>query len=100
MSYIGLDQPGVEPSGDDTSGINRSHVRRELFIQIAILLHARIQRGVRIPPLGKSQSYRVSYQYWSGFHGKSQSYQDRIQCLATIGLYAKRHLNGVSLVGW
>ena len=32
MSYIGLDQPGVEPSGDDTSGINRSHVSRELFL--------------------------------------------------------------------
>ena len=42
MSYIGLDQPGVEPSGDDTSGINRSHVRREIFILIAILFLVQI----------------------------------------------------------
>ena len=30
---------------------------------------------------------------------KSQSYQDSFLCLATIGPPAKRHLNGVSLVG-
>ena len=59
MSYIGLDQPGVEPSGDDTSGINRSHVRRELFYPNShIITCADPEReggggggqGVRIPP--------------------------------------------------
>ena len=30
---------------------------------------------------------------------KSQSYQASIQCLAIVSLPAKRHLNGVSLVG-
>ena len=50
-------------------------------------------------PTGKSQSYRVPYQYWSGSHGKPQSYQDCIQCWTTIVPPAKRHLNGISLVG-
>ena len=59
-------------------------------------IHARIQgggggQGVRIPT-GKSQSYRVSYQYWSGSHGKSQSYPVGIQCWATICPARKRHL--------
>ena len=26
LSYVGLDQPPVEPSSEDTCGINRSHV--------------------------------------------------------------------------
>ena len=50
--------------------------------------NARIQRGGRgpdPPPPGKSQSYSIPYQYWSGSHGKSQNYQDSIQFWAIIG---------------
>ena len=51
------------------------------------------------PPPGKSQSCRVPYENWSGSHEKSQSYQDIIQYWATSSPPAKRHLNGVSLMG-
>ena len=47
----------------------------------------------------KSQSYRVSWQYWSGSPEKSQSYQASIQCWAIIGPPGKCHLNGISLAG-
>ena len=30
VTYVGLDQPPVEPSSADTCGINRSHVRQPL----------------------------------------------------------------------
>ena len=32
LSYVGLDQPPVEPSSEDTCGINRSHVSRFHFV--------------------------------------------------------------------
>ena len=51
------------------------------------------------PPVKKSQKYRVSKQYWFGSPEKSQSFQASIQCWANIGTPARRHLNGVSLVG-
>ena len=51
------------------------------------------------PSPEKSQKYRVSYQYWSGSPEQSQSYQASIQCWAIISPPAKRHLNGISLVG-
>ena len=37
------------------------------------------------PRREKTQSYRVSQQYWSGCPGKSQSYQASIYCWAIIG---------------
>ena len=60
-------------------------------------IHWRIQRRVwdlDPPPSEKSQKYRV---FWKP--EKSQGYQASIQCWATIGPQAKRHLNGVSLMG-
>ena len=51
------------------------------------------------PPPEKSQKYRVSVLYWSGSPVKSHSYQANFQCWATNGPPAKRHLNGVPLLG-
>ena len=53
------------------------------------------EAGTRGPePLpGKSQSYRVPYQYWSGSHGKSTKLSSQHSMLGqSIGLPAKRHL--------
>ena len=54
-------------------------------------------RGFGTPE--KSQNFRVSLQYWSRSPETSQSYQANIQCWAIIGMPAKCHLNGGSLVG-
>ena len=51
------------------------------------------------PPSEKTQKYRVFQQYWSRSPEKSHSYQASIQCWDMIGRPAKRHLNGVLLVG-
>ena len=51
------------------------------------------------PPLGKSQKYRVFFSNTGLDPLKIVSYQASIQCWATIGMPAKRHLNGVSLAG-
>ena len=53
-------------------------------------------QGVRTSP-GKSQSYRVPYQYWPEIPRKSQNYLASNQCIAIIIPPAKRHLNGVLL---
>ena len=73
-------------------------------IRCLTMLHVRIQRGGGTegpdpPPLGKSQKYRVSEQFWCRSHEKLRSYRASIQCWAIISLPAKRHLNGVSLTG-
>ena len=54
-------------------------------ISACILAHGRIQRGAGGPdPPEKSQNYKVSLLYWSGFPEKSQCYQASIQCWAII----------------
>ena len=67
-------------------------------------MYMRIQRGgggagvqTPPPPLKNHKKYRVSLQYWSESHEKSQSYQASTQCWAIISRPAERHLNGVLL---
>ena len=52
-----------------------------------MVYHARIKRGGGgiWTPSEKSQSYRVSQQYWSGSYQKLQNYQASIQCWAITG---------------
>ena len=40
----------------------------------------------------------VSLQYWSGSPEKSQRYQASFQCWAIVGMPAKRHFAGVSMM--
>ena len=62
--------------------------------------HARIQRKLGAGGLDsseKSQKYRDSYQYWSGFHEKSQSYQKAFN----VGPPSAHQRNAISMAfGW
>ena len=64
-------------------------------------LHARIQRDVSVVRTPwKITMLKDSLSILVRISRKSQSYPASIQCWATIGLPAKRHLNGIWLVGY
>ena len=73
------DQSRVYTRGDDCTPTAFPYTRVSYGMEYFSVLSVNAMRGVQTPAPGKSQSYRVSYQYWSGSNGKSQSYQDSIQ---------------------
>ena len=76
-------------------GFSRQRVNLQHWTKI--MGGSRGGQGVRTPPPWKITKIKVSFAILVRIPLKSQSYQSSIQCWATIGPPAKRHLKSVSL---